>query len=122
MGWKFWEKSSSVEPVGKSSKLPKPKDVPPVVGQYLVVTMGLDPDWVWRLKAVTRPQADSNSRRDIRIFDESAAIVRKVAVRDYNTLEDHPKLILYEGWFDKVSGAIKIEKNTDPTAPVRDAA
>jgi hypothetical protein len=122
MSWKFWEKPSPGLEANKPPKLPRPKDVPPVVGQYMVVNLGLDPDWVWRLKGVTRPQTNSKSAFDIRIFDEANAIARKVSVRDFNTLNDHPLLIVYEGWFDKVSGAVKLEKKTDASAPLRSAA
>jgi hypothetical protein len=122
MNWKFWEKSSSGTEAPKVPKLPRPKDVPPVVGQHMVVNLGLDPDWVWRLKGVIRPQAGSKSAFDIRIFDEGNAFARKVSVRDFNSLNEHPLLVIYEGWFDKVSGAVKLEKKTDPKAPIRSAA
>ena len=87
-----------------------------------MVNLGLDPDWVWSLKGATRPQADSKNKIDIRIFDKSASVARKVAVRDYNSFDDQPNLILYEGWFDKASGIVKIEKKSDLTAPIRKAA
>ena len=114
MNWKFWEKPSSVPEANKAPKLPRPKDVPPVVGQYMVVNLGLDPDWVWRLKGVIRPQTNSKSAFDIRIFDEAKAIARKVSVRDFNTLNDHPLLIVFEGWFDKSLGRRQTRKENGP--------
>jgi hypothetical protein len=36
--------------------------------------------------------------------------VKNVTVKDYNSLDEHPDLILYEGWFDKKSMKVQIKE------------
>ena len=89
----------------------------------MVVNLGLDPDWVWRLKGVDPVRRPIPRARSISGFStKPMRFARKVSVRDFNTLNDHPLLIVYEGWFDKVSGAVKLEKKTASSAPLRSAA
>jgi len=33
-----------------------------------------------------------------------------VAVKNYTTLDQHPDLILYQGWFDKKSMEVQVEE------------
>lgn len=115
MKWTFWEKRPKTEGLLKAEvhKLPKPKDIPEPVGRYLVVELGKNPDWVWRLKSVTRPRPEGKDRFDVRVFDEVKTAAKNLAVRDYTSLDGHPELILYEGWFDKKSMDVHIgEKKT----------
>lgn len=113
MNWKIWEKKPMVEETAQSSKaekLPKPKEMPEPVGRHLVVKLNKDPDWVWNLKVVLRPRADSKTTVDVRVFDETQAGSSGLHVRDYLSLDSHPHLILYEGWFDKQTGNIDIKE------------
>jgi hypothetical protein len=80
--------------------LPKPKDILQSLGQHLVVNQRQDPEWVWRLKSVTR-SAKGASVVEFRIFDPEAALSRKLRVDDYNSLDTHPDLILFQGVLDK---------------------
>jgi hypothetical protein len=119
MGWKFWEKESEKgEPSKpKMQKLPRPKDIPEPVGRYLVVNLGKDPDWVWRLKGVVRPRQESKDSFDVRVFDEVKTAQGRVTVKDYTSLDGHPECILYEGWFDKKSMKVQIEEKKMPPLP-----
>ena len=36
--------------------------------------------------------------------------MKNVTVKDYNSLDEHPDLILYEGWFDKKSMKVQIKE------------
>lgn len=103
MGWKFWIKESEKgEPSKpKMQKLPRPKDIPEPVGRYLIVELGKDPEWVWHLKSVVRSRQEEKNCYDVRVFDEGKAAQKNVAVKDYTSLDEHPELVLYEGWFDK---------------------
>jgi hypothetical protein len=116
MSWNFWKKKSA--PSGpaktKEEKLPKPKDIPEPVGRFLVVDLGKDPDWVWQLKSVVRAQAEK-SRYDVRVFDESQTSSKGVRVQDYTTLDGHPELILFEGWYDKKSNRAHMQEPLVPT-------
>jgi len=114
MSWSFWKKKSAKVELSeaKEEKLSKPKDIPEPVGRYLVVYLGKNPDWVWELKSVVRRQAEKQ-RYDVRVFDEIQA--RGVSVRDYTTLDEHPELILFEGWYDKKSNTAHMQETLVPT-------
>jgi len=101
----FWKKKPATEEPSKpkAEKLSGPKDLPQAVGSHLVVELKQNPDWVWRLKSVVRPRPDSKDRFDFRVFDEAQVAAKNVSVKDYNSLDEHPDLILYQGWFDKKS-------------------
>ena len=118
MSWKFWEKKVEAEaPAGpKTEKLPGPKEIPYPVGKHLVVAMGQDPDWVWQLKGVVRHRAEGKDAFDVRIFSDSVAAMQKVPVKNYNSLDAHADLILFEGWFDKKSMDVQVEAKTKPRA------
>ena len=117
MFWKFWEKKEAPgEP--KPVKLPGPKNMPDPVGRFMVVNLGKNPDWVWRLKSVRRPRpADEMNKEpyDVRVFDESEAAAKKVRVKNYLSLDEHPELILFEGWYDKKNFKVDlVEKKSTP--------
>jgi hypothetical protein len=110
MNWKFWEKKSSEGVIQKNEKLPKPKEIQSLVGQHLVVKLGQNPDWVWRLRSVSLPRGNSKNLFDVRVFDEHKTGGKKIVVKDYLTLDTHPDMILFEGWYDKDSGAVEVTK------------
>ena len=97
-------------------RLPGPKDIPDEVGQQLVVNHKEDPDWVWRLKSVMKP--DGSEVKDtyrIRVFAEHMAGATKVTVKDFTTLDAYPNLILYEGVFNKKAKFAKLERRYSKT-------
>ncbi len=94
----------------KVEKLPGPKTIPEILGNYLIKNMAKEPRWVWRLSAVMRPRAGGEQGFDVRIFADYEAMDRKVKVKDYTTLDQYPKLILYEGWFDKQAKKVDLEE------------
>ena len=105
----FWKKKAEPsEP--KGSKLPRPKDIPDMVGGHLVTDFNQNPDRVWKLKAVVRQRQESKNAFDVRVFDDVEAATRKVKVADYTTLDEHPELILFEGWFDKDARQVQLEE------------
>jgi hypothetical protein len=101
MTWKFWTKKAEADAGAKQKALPKPKAIPEVVGRCLVVEMKQDPDFVWKLMAVIRPRPDSKDTFDVRVYSAMDAGTRGVNVKNYDTLDAAPDLILYEGWFNK---------------------
>jgi hypothetical protein len=56
--------------------------------------------WV-KYMAVERAQTDDQDKIDFRIFDQWAAEKANVKVVEYSSLDDHPDLVLYEGWYSK---------------------
>ncbi|MDF1593785.1 MAG: hypothetical protein P1P89_19940 [Desulfobacterales bacterium] len=115
MHLKFWQKKE-----GEASsrpgevKLPGPKGMPEQVGRYLVVRLGQDPDWVWNLRSVSCPHLEKKEFFDVRIFDENHAIMKNVTVKNYNSLEGHPELILYEGWYNKKTMKAEVKTKEAP--------
>ena len=90
----LWKKSES--------GLPGPKDIPKVVGRDIVTRLKGDPDRTWKdYKAVIRPKEGYKNTFEVKVFDEVQAASKKIAVKNYNSLTEHPELILYEGWFNK---------------------
>jgi len=108
----FWKKKPATgEPSKpKAEKLPGPKDIPGPVGSHLVVELKQNPDWVWRLKGVVRRRLEGKDAFDFRVFDEAQVAAKKVKVKDYNSLNEHPDLILYQGWFDKKTMKVQVEE------------
>jgi hypothetical protein len=117
MNWKFWktENKNGQSLSQRSSKLPKPKDLPTQVGMHLVTQLKLDPDWVWTLMGVVKPTIEKQIF-DIRIFDPKEAVISDVKIRDFNTLDDFPEMILFEGSFNKNTGWIDIKRTRDKAA------
>jgi hypothetical protein len=97
----FWSK--------KANGLLPPKSIPDAVGRYLVVTLGKNPDWVWNLKTVMRSNEGDKDTFEVRVFDQSQAADKGIKVRDYNSLSEHPEMILYEGWFNKRTYEAKVQ-------------
>ena len=96
----FWGKTKS--------ELPGPKGLPTPVGREIVTKLGGNPDRIWYFKAVIRPREGRKDIFDVRVFDEAQAASQKVSIKDYNSLNEHPDLILYEGWFnERIEAEIK---------------
>jgi hypothetical protein len=134
----FWKKKSvAIAPSGGASpqtespvdeqvvstalridKLSGPQEIPELVGRNLVVTKKCDPDWVWRLKVVVKKNEKGKKTFDVRIYDEMQREKRRVKIKDWNTLDEYPDLILYEGWFDKDSMHVELEESKRKDEPV----
>ena len=113
MNWKFWKAKN--ENGQRSSKLPRPKDLPDRVGMYLVTQLKLDPDWAWSLKGVVRPTKEKYNF-EIRVFDPKEAVISEVVVRDFDSLDNCPELILFEGRFNKNTGWVDIRRTVTKAA------
>ena len=105
MSWKFWERKGD----GSQKKLPGPKDIPYPVGRHLVVDKGQDPDWVWALQGVVLPKEGEKNVFYVRVFSANDASMKKIKVKDYHSLDEHPELILFQGWFDKKTMDVEVE-------------
>jgi hypothetical protein len=105
----FWNKKS-VNGESKKEKLPGPQAIPDPVQKCLVAEWKMDPDLVKLLKTVVRKNPDAEKAFNIRIFDESEALAKKVQVDDYTSFDERPDLIIYEGQFDEGSMQVKLEE------------
>ncbi len=102
----FWKHKESKE---GEANLPGPHEIPELAGRCMVVEDKKDPDWVWKLKGVVRP-AGKKKAFYCRVFDEAQAVRAGVKVKDWTSLDDHPDLILWEGYFDKETNEMRREK------------
>jgi len=100
-----WGKKSTKE----EGKLSGPRAIPGPVLNYLVAERKMDPDLVKFLKAVER-KSTTEAASNIRVFDDSEAMAKKVQVKDYTSLDECPDLIIYEGWFDEGARQIQLEE------------
>ena len=106
----FWDKKSAKEEA-KEGKLSGPRAIPELVQKHLVAEWKMDPVLVKLLKAVVLKSATQETGLNIRVFDDSEALAKKVQVKDYTSLDEHPDLIIYDGWFDEGSKQVKLEEN-----------
>lgn len=97
------EKSAEIKksPKPKAAELPRPEKIPDLVGKYLVSELKMNPELVPILMSVRRQSSKGKSIFDIRIYDEPETAIKKVTVTSYNSLDEYPDLILYEGWYDQ---------------------
>lgn len=112
MNWKFWKKQAEGQGSGnvQETRLSRPKEIPEAVGRYLVVDLHEDPDWVWDLKVVERQQEQEKTVYDIRVFDPYKVGAQGIRISDYQSFDTHPELVLFEGWFDKKTRKLGLEK------------
>jgi len=101
----FWGKKSAKE----EGKLSGPKEIPGPVRNYLVAERKMDSDLVKLLKAVEH-KSTTGAGFNIRVFDDSEAIAKKVQVKDYTSLDEYPDLIIYDGQFDRGSKQVNLEE------------
>ena len=118
MNWKFWEKKQQGKEISgkKEIKLARPKELPDRVGRYLVTKLKEDPDWVWSLRAAIRPKGEEKDAFEIRIFNPTESDRKGVPIANFNTLDNHPELILFAGWYKKNTEIVIIEKTLKEVA------
>jgi hypothetical protein len=106
----FWKRKETKE---GEEKLPGLKGIPQLVGSHMVVKENKSPDWVWKLKGVVRPAG--NRAFYCRVFDEAKAAQAGVNVKGWTSLDNHPDLILWKGYFDKETNTVRHEKFVKPS-------
>jgi hypothetical protein len=114
MKWKFWSKETDAG----VAKLPKPRDLPQLIGQYMVTKLKEEPDTIWNYKAVVLTREGSKTAFYVRVFNPAAADARGIRVTNYTSLDAAADLILFQGWYDKETGKVELSR---PTATPRAA-
>ena len=99
-----WGKKAGV------GRVPGPGVIPGLVQNFLVTEGKMDSDLAGILKAVVKSRPGEEKAFDIRIFDGSEAVTKKIQVKDYNTLNEHPDLTIYEGWFNEAAKQVELEE------------
>jgi hypothetical protein len=122
MFWSFWKKGSAPAKPLSAQRLRKPQVLPQAVGRELIVQLGKNPDWVWSLKSVVRKSQRGKHRYNVRVFDQAQAAAMGISVLNYSSLDDHPELILFEGWYDRKSWKADIKEMVKPEESLPRAA
>ena len=82
---------------------PSEAGLPKAIGRYLIDTLNLDPDWVWRLRALELVYPGNECLRDVRIFNPAATRHLATPIEEYHHLDDYQELVLFEGWYDETN-------------------
>ena len=106
----FWKRGKTKE---GELQLPGPKGIPELVGRHMVIEDKKDPNWVWNLKGVVHP-TEKKKAFYCRVFSEAQAAQAGVKVKDWSSLDDHPALILWEGYFDTETNTARRQKFAEP--------
>ncbi len=108
----FWRKKG--EEKGKKEK--EVKKIEGALWGYMVSQHGVIVDILQNLRRVERNAVVGDKPVGltmIRIFDPAAVKEKGIVIDDYDSLDNHPELILYEGCYREVGGQatdIRIEK------------
>ena len=89
---------------------PAQKTSPYKVGRHLVVVDGVSPDRVWNLKSALKPSETQMDIVDFRLFSPASAAKSHINIRAYATLDHHPELVIFEGWYDRETRKMQVEK------------
>ena len=122
MFWSFWKKRPTLAKPLHEERLPKPQVLPQAVGRELIVQLGKNPDWVWNLTSVVRKSQRGKHRYSVRVFDQAQAATMRISVVNYSSLDDHPELILFEGWYDRKSWKAHLKEMVKPEESLPRAA
>ena len=91
-------------------KLPRPRDVPAQIGYYMMTKGKVDPYLIIRLRAVLRQKPDTKDTFDFRLYDWKQALNKDISIRDYDSFDQYPEYILYEGSWNKKNNEIHIKE------------
>jgi len=91
-----------------------PKDIPSWVYMYLVTTLKVPPENLTGLRSVQKMGFwDGKLVTFIRIYDPRTS-EQTLQVKDFTSLDQHPELVLYEGYWEKVSDRVFLEHRAVP--------
>ena len=91
-----------------------PSDVPHWAYLYLVTTLKVPPENLAGLRSVQKMGFwDGKPVTFIRIYDLRTS-EEALQVKDFTSLDQHPELILYEGYWEKGSDQVFLERRAAP--------
>ena len=101
----FWRKKSVEEKVKEKKRKKEVKKIEGVLWGYMVSQQGVIVDVLQNLRRVEcEAEVGGKPVTMIRIFDPAVANQKGVDVDDYRSLDDHPDLVLYEGYYQAAAG------------------
>jgi len=98
----------------------KPKDIPQWAHLHLVTVLKVDPDTLAGLKCAERPDYEGNIPvMRVRLYELDAASAG-ARITSYESLDRHPRLILYEGYRTLAGEQVFLESTS--RSPGQDAS
>ncbi len=95
-----------------------PKEIPSWVYLYLVNTLKVPSESLTGLRSVEQVGFwDGKLVTFVRIYDPRVS-EEKLRVKGFTSLEQYPELILYEGYWEKVSDRVFLEHKAAPESGV----
>ena len=91
-----------------------PKDIPSLVYMHLVTVLKVPPENLTGLQTVQKAGLwEGKPVTFIRIYNPFIS-EQKLQVRDFTSLDRHPELILYEGYWEKSGYRVYMERRAAP--------
>ena len=104
----FWRRKGEKGVKGKEKKKKAVKKIEGTLWGYMVGERGVIGDILQNLRQVECGGVVGGKQVTmIRIFDPASATEKGVAIDDHESLDSHPELILYEGYYLKIGGEAK---------------
>lgn len=91
-----------------------PRDIPPVINVFLIYTLKVPYDKLTGLRSVQKAGFwDGKPVTFIRIYNPLTS-EEASQVKDFTSLDQHPELIMYEGYWEKDSNHVFMECKPTP--------
>ena len=91
-----------------------PKDIPSWAYLYLLTPLNVPPENLTSLRSVQKVGLwEGKLVTFVRIYDPRIS-EEACEVKDFTSLDDHPELILYEGYWEKDSDRVYLECKVTP--------
>jgi len=98
----FWRRERG-EKKGKEKKKKAVKEIAGPLGAHMVMRYGVTDDMLHNLRRVERHGlVEDKPVIMIRMFDLGAADKKGVSIEDFESLDGHPELVLYAGYYRSV--------------------
>jgi hypothetical protein len=87
----------------------KPQNAPEPIVKYLITNLKLNTSWAYNLKSVMKP-GQENGIMDFRLYNDADVRAKNLKIKDFDTFNDHPTMLLFEGNYDPKNQNVQITK------------
>jgi len=89
----------------------KPQNAPEPIVKYLITNLKLNTSWAYNLKSVMKPSQGSGLM-DFRLYSDADVRSKNLKIKDFDTFNNYPAMLLFEGNYDPKTQNIQITKKT----------
>lgn len=105
----FWKRKNPEEKASEKKRKKAVKEIEGALWGYMVSQHGVIVDVLQNLRQVQRDGViDGKPAIMVRIFDPAVVDRKGVAIEDYESLDGHPELVLYEGYARENKGRLDL--------------